>query len=141
MIVGDTANVATSDCTDPGVLTYRQAADLLGCEENTIRTRVEKQRRYRKVPGSTRPARVYAQEIVEERAALLRRLKARELTDAAVAPSIPQSSDDAQQRLIDQIAHLQGELAAAVEVARVLLISDTSKNELLRQYLYENKDW
>lgn len=138
--MGDTANVATSDDTDPGVLTYRQAADLLGCEENTIRTRVEKHQRYRKVPGSTRPARVYAQEILEDRAALLRKLKACELTDAA-APSTPQSSDAAQQSLIDQIADLQGELATATEVARVLLVSDTSKNELLRQYLYENKDW
>lgn len=133
-----THNVAADGDRDPAALTYSQAAELLGVDANTIRIRAEKQQLYRKVPGSQRPAMIYAHEVYDERAELLRKLQAADLRGpgGATPASGPATGD--RQHLIDEIASLRDQLARATEAARILLMSDSAKNDLLRQYLYDD---
>ena len=132
--MSDTQDVVPPEDAGPGVLTYSQAAELLGCDVNTIRDRTRNKNRYREVPRSKRPAQIYAREVLEDRAELLRRLKARELTDSEQSP---EQAPSGEQSLIDEIASLRNRLARALEAARVLLMTDSAKSDLIRQYLYD----
>ncbi|WP_133176286.1 hypothetical protein [Mycobacteroides abscessus] len=122
--------------SEPDVLTHREASQLLGCDENTIRNRIKKEKRYRAVPGDARPALVYAREIREDRAELLRKLDAHESIPECNCMTNTFGTEIELQSLRDQVAQLRSELANAQEAARVLLLTDASKNDLLRQYLY-----
>jgi hypothetical protein len=84
-----------------------------------------------------RPAQVYAKEVYEERAELLRKLNARDLTEGADEAITPQQASRGEHALLDEIASLRDKLARASEAARVLLMTDSAKNELMRQYLYD----
>ncbi len=132
--------MSSADDADTEVLTYARAAELLACDVNTVRTRTEKHSRYRRVPTATRPAKIYAKEVYEDRAELLHKLKACELAEAAPATvSAPSgAADPSTQALIEENSRLRADLANALEAARVLLLSDSAKNDLIRQYLYDD---
>ena len=124
----------TREVREPeNTLTVTEAAERLGCNPNTVRRWADKGRLV--WVKDAWPSRIATDEVERERAALLHSLGVGDQPAAVI--------DEAEQkvrRLRTEVDSLRRQLADALETARVLLMSDTAKNDLVRQYLYRDAE-